>query len=1056
MPPTCVEKCPLVITICLLLCWLATGASALEWHDTEIGAPPAAGSSHLADGTLRVTGAGTGESRGGEQLHFTSLTHPGGDVEVVARLTDFNGPAHGRAGLMLRTDQSPAATVALLAFCYQDTKDGQHALRWWTREQPAGECDQSAIALRQSPPLWLRLVRLGKNFAVYKSPDGVLWSPMGNTSGGQFAPDGPIQVGVFVAGGKEAATATFDNIRISSPRLAYRTSWVGNTFGANRSDRHVSNGIAALWTAPDGTCYTNSAWDEGGEAVKVYRDGRVVKSFRDGNEAFGNSACGEGSIIGDGLHIFLASNRYLYQTDSLGTSKATKPLYLTIDPLDAKRHVNVISGLAAIGPELFVADSRDDCIRVVHPELKTYYRAGNTTVNLTTQPIDTAGVANAAPALLYQSQRETDYTPYEIPGLTAGATYTVRCHFAEYKEDKPGKRLINIGASGAQAIRGYDVVAAAGGPFKPAVVNLPGAKTDAAGKLTVVFERGAGGNGHIVVCGFEILAPDGTRAFALNCGGPSVDGFGGEVHEVPARRFPFVRPGPMTMDSRGHLWIVQRANDFPAKPETRTAKYPAAVKCYRPDGTFTGRQIVDLVNPTALAYDAANDRLLIAENGPDQNIRSYEKLTTAPAFVRSFGVKGGIYAGAHPGRVYDPDAGGHARFYGLTGIGIDAAGSLYISSGLQGTDLRKFTRDGKLAWMLNSLIFCNTADVDPDSDGAEIYSPYIHMSLDLRQSSPGKEWRFTGYNWDATRYGAPVRVGNSQAIVRRVGPERRLILYTSGQGVVESAKIFRYDGDIAIPCGEVRKGGMELWVDGNGDGKESADELATAPSAGGLSSFAVDARGDIWLALLTASPRPPVLRHFRLLGLNAHGVPRYGTAPGDYEDVPFPAIETPASGWGNGAKVHYDAVEDVMLLIGPAKSRKGDKEDPIQYLARYDRWSTGNRTARWIVILPTPDTDPHFMYEVGRPWGCVFQFQAMDAAGDKIFLASLWGDVHVFDAATGRRAMILCAGPEVSGRCAWEDATMGLRAFRRKNGEYLVFTENSGWGGKNNLYRWTP
>ena len=47
-------------------------------------------------------------------------------------------------------------------------------------------------------------------------------------------------------------------------------------------------------------------------------------------------------------------------------------------------------------------------------------------------------------------------------------------------------------------------------------------------------------------------------------------------------------------------------------------------------------------------------------------------------------------------------------------------------------------------------------------------------------------------------------------------------------------------------------------------------------------------------------------------------------------------------------------------------------------------------------------------------------------------------------------------GPEVNGQCAWEDAAMGLRAFKTKAGEYLIFTENSGWGGKNNLFRWRP
>ena len=636
-------------------------------------------------------------------------------------------------------------------------------------------------------------------------------------------------------------------------------------------------------------------------------------------------------------------------TDRLGTRAATRPLYLDVDAYDEAKKINVISGLAAVGPDLFVADSRDDRIRVARPR-EAYYRAGNTTVNVTTHPIDTRGVAHAAPPSVYQSQRVVDYVPYEVPGLAANVDYTVRCHFAKYKDEKPGQNGINIQVSGAEkSVAGFDVLAAAGGKFRAAVVDVPLARADASGKLTVVFGRATPG-GHIVVCGFEVLSPDGSRAFALNCGGPAVGGFQGEADELPGRGFKFERPGPMTVDRRGDLWIIQRANDFPAPVEATTAKYPAAVKCYRPDGTFTRRQITDVVNPVALAYDAANDRLLVAENGPDQNIRIYDHLADAPAFARGFGVKGGLYAGGHPGLLDDPKAGGQARFYGLTGVGVDADGAIYVSCGLQGTDLRKFTPDGKMAWMVNGLFFCNTPDVDPDSDGSEIYTTYAHLSLDCGQTAPGREWRYTAYNWDPSRFGEPPRSGKSQCIVRRVGPDRRLILYTSGQGVVGEAKIFRYEGEIAIPCGEVRKGGSEVWVDKDGDGKESARERMTLPSPGGLSSFAVDRRGDLWLALIRPGVPSSTLRHFRMLGLTRRGVPRYGTAPGECEDVPFPSVGTPVSGWGHGAKVHYDSDRDVMILVGPARPRNKDgKEDPVQYMARYDRWSAGNRTARWLV-----------------------------------------------------------------------------------------------------------
>ena len=226
---------------------------------------------------------------------------------------------------------------------------------------------------------------------------------------------------------------------------------------------------------------------------------------------------------------------------------------------------------------------------------------------------------------------------------------------------------------------------------------------------------------------------------------------------------------------------------------------------------------------------------------------------------------------------------------------------------------------------------------------------------------------------------------------------------------------------------------------------------------GGIGDFCVDQRGDLWLDLVVAGVPGCSLRHMRLLGMNAHGVPLYGIAKGDYDDMPYPKENgMPANGWGNGGKVDYDSDTDVMILTGPAKDR-AEKDSPVQYMARYDKWSTGNRTARWVVTLPNPDNtnEPDFMYS-GRPYGLAFQSMGMAVAGDKIFIASLWGEVWVYDALTGVREAILSPGPEVSGNGAWEDATKGLTAFRTKAGEYLIFTENSGFNGKANFYRWKP
>ena len=57
-----------------------------------------------------------------------------------------------------------------------------------------------------------------------------------------------------------------------------------------------------------------------------------------------------------------------------------------------------------------------------------------------------------------------------------------------------------------------------------------------------------------------------------------------------------------------------------------------------------------------------------------------------------------------------------------------------------------------------------------------LYGTYNHLRLDLTQTAPGREQQYVGYNWDIRRFGEPERARSSQAIVRRLGPERRLAM----------------------------------------------------------------------------------------------------------------------------------------------------------------------------------------------------------------------------------------------------------------------------------------
>ena len=52
--------------------------------------------------------------------------------------------------------------------------------------------------------------------------------------------------------------------------------------------------------------------------------------------------------------------------------------------------------------------------------------------------------------------------------------------------------------------------------------------------------------------------------------------------------------------------------------------------------------------------------------------------------------------------------------------------------------------------------------------------------------------------------------------------------------------------------------------------------------------------------------------------------------------------------------------------------------------------------------------------------------------------------------------ILLSAGPELAGSQAWQDGEMGISAFQRSNGEYLVSTVESGPLPHNIVFRYNP
>ena len=168
-----------------------------------------------------------------------------------------------------------------------------------------------------------------------------------------------------------------------------------------------------MWTAPNGTCYTNSHYDEGGTSSVIYQNGKVVTPFNNGNWLnmyFGNDECGEGTITSDGSMMYLAAdgvdNVYIAKTDMQADPNSTQPLLFVTNLWDSAKSYNVTSGMAVVGNYLYVGDERDNEILVGQTNTPIYYTALNTTATAITNTINTTGVPNAAPAAVYQSARE--------------------------------------------------------------------------------------------------------------------------------------------------------------------------------------------------------------------------------------------------------------------------------------------------------------------------------------------------------------------------------------------------------------------------------------------------------------------------------------------------------------------------------------------------------------------------------------------------------------------------------------------------------------------------
>ncbi|MEA5583397.1 hypothetical protein VB620_18875 [Nodularia harveyana UHCC-0300] len=492
------------------------------------------------------------------------------------------------------------------------------------------------------------------------------------------------------------------------------------------------------------------------------------------------------------------------------------------------------------------------------------------------------------------------------------------------------------------------------------------------------------------------------------------------------RSFTVNNPGGIAVNKQGILWIIQQGSN------------PKIVN-YSPEGKQLPPEITNIIEPSAIAVDS-QDRVLVTENGPRQQVLIYQ-IKDQPVQVGTLGKPGGVYAGV-PGEVED------LKFYGLTGVGTDSAGNIYVNSNgfnKSGTDLRKFSPSGKLLWQLLGLIFVDNADADPQSDGLDLFTKQEQFLMDYSKPA-GKQWTYKAYTLNPFKYPQDPRLHTSPDAtwVRRIQGKPFVFLTDMYESFLQ---IYRFnpstDGKIAIPAGmfvgthggggksipgnwppQQPEKGEWIWRDRNNNGKFDQSEYDRSQDYPYIGGWWVDSKGDVWKTLRTKDG----IRHYPLQGLDTHGNPIYTYSSMQKQETP--------SLFTDLRRIEYLPETDTMYLSGFTVDHPAVGDDTKvlgSEIVRFDNWSRGNRTPHWRIVVPHDTTGKR---EVSTA--------AMSVTRDYVFAVTFkTAEVYIYNANTGALVKKLKPGPEVAEESGWIDIPYGIRAMRRSNGEYLVFVEEN-------------
>ena len=495
--------------------------------------------------------------------------------------------------------------------------------------------------------------------------------------------------------------------------------------------------------------------------------------------------------------------------------------------------------------------------------------------------------------------------------------------------------------------------------------------------------------------------------------------------------------GYIVADKKGFVWMYQPdMNRIVAISLTNGAVRPQSVI-----------EIPEGVEVNSFGVDPYKNRVLVPNRGKDLNVLIYTDIYNTPTLTSTFGVTGGIYVKSpkpaeEGGGEYQEGEMGHLRFPGPTGVGVDAAGNIYISNMFVNTAtaiLYSYKEDtGELNWKLEGLSFTGTADFSTTNRWLMNTPDKLHKvnynkaggRLDRLVASTLNPFAFPD---DFRNFPSPIIC----SVFNRNIEGKEIMFVSNMYSSILGA--YRFDseshGYTAIPCNVISKD--YYWEDADGNGLRSDDETTTFPTQINTFSMYPDEGGNVWMTDAVASQAVEV-KYFKNQGLNASGGISYAE-PISYRLPPY-IIEA--------GRVMYAADRDELYITAYTT----DYPNPntaiwgragavlLIYKNMRRRLAEMDDTS---MLTWQPDAELEIPVAKNNDDSSA---KSLAFAGDYLFvMLTRNGTINIYNRTTLDYVGCVEPGKVAGNTSGWTDITYALNARLNDSGTYELLAEENGY-----------